>query len=66
MHDLGVPPSQDASDHQDFHIFSRGFPPALSFATVTGKGAYPTYNHENIYIYMPLVMFVSFTNQRTN
>ena len=39
---LGCPPSQDASDHQDYYIFSRdSYKP--SFATITGKGDNPRY-----------------------
>ena len=30
---LDVAPSQDASDHQDYYIFSRGSQPKPSFAT---------------------------------
>ena len=40
---LGCPPSQDASHHQDFYVFSRGSrdPYKPSLATVTGKGEQP-------------------------
>ena len=37
---LGCPPSQDASHHQDYYIFSRD-PYKPSFATVTGRGDNP-------------------------
>ena len=37
---LGCPPSQDASHHQDYFIFSRD-PYKPSFATVTGSGDNP-------------------------
>ena len=35
---LGLPPTQDASHHQDYYIFSRESQPKPSFATVTGWG----------------------------
>ena len=37
-YNVGVAPSQDASDHQDYYIFSRGFQPKPAFPTVTGRG----------------------------
>ncbi len=43
-YNLGCPPSQDSSHHQDYYIFSRGSQPKPSFATVTGRGDNPTYN----------------------
>ena len=39
---LGMAPS---SDHQDYHIFSRGNPYKPLFVTVTGRGPYPRYRH---------------------
>ena len=39
---LGCPPSQDASHHQDYYIFSRGSRTKPSFATVTGRGDNPS------------------------
>ena len=38
-------PSQDASDHQDYYIFSRGFQPKPSFATgiLGGDNPHPRY-----------------------
>ena len=33
----GVAPSQDASDHQDYYMFSRESQPKPSFATDTGS-----------------------------
>ena len=39
---LGCPPSQDASHHQDYYIFSRGSRAKPSFATVTGRGDNPS------------------------
>ena len=41
---LGCPPSQDASHHQDYYIFSIGDPYKPSFATDTGRGDNPTFN----------------------
>ena len=39
---LGLsPPSQYASDHLDYFMFSRGFQAKPSFATITGKGDNP-------------------------
>ena len=43
LHTLGCPPSQDASHHQDYYIFSRGSQPKPSFATVTGRGGNQNY-----------------------
>ena len=40
---LGLPPTQDASHHQDYYIFSRESQPKPSFATVTGWGVDPIY-----------------------
>ena len=37
---LGVAPSQDSSDHQDYYIFSRD-PHKPSYATVAGRGPTP-------------------------
>ena len=37
VYNLGCPPAQDSSHHQDYYIFSRGFYRPL-FATVTGRG----------------------------
>ena len=42
-YNLGCPPSQDSSHHQDYYIFSRGSQPKPSFATVAGRGDNPTY-----------------------
>ena len=38
------PPSNSA--HQDSYIFSRGFQPKPSFATVIGRGPYPKFNQK--------------------
>ena len=40
---LGCPPSQDASDHQDYFMFRIGDSYKPSFATITGKGDNPMY-----------------------
>ena len=45
MYKLGVAPSQDASDHQGYHVFRLGDPYKPSFATVTGKGPPQTYKY---------------------
>ena len=38
-YNLGLPPTQDSSDHQDYYIFSREFQPKPSFATgILGGG----------------------------
>ena len=39
------PPSQDASDHQDYHMFRFGDSYKPSFATVTGRWPDPKYTH---------------------
>ena len=41
---LGVAPSQDASDHQNYYIFNRESQPKPSFTTVTVRGPHPTCN----------------------
>ena len=41
VYSLGVAPSQDASDHQEYHIFSRGSQPKPSFATGILGGGHP-------------------------
>ncbi len=41
-YDLGCPPAQDSSHHQDYYIFSRGSQPKPSFAT--GRGDNPRYD----------------------
>ncbi len=51
---LGCPPSQDASHHQDYYIFSRGSQPKPSFATVTGRGDNPTYHHHSTTFHQPM------------
>ena len=43
-YNLGCPPAQHASHHQDYYIFSRGSQPKPSFATVTRRGDNPNYN----------------------
>ena len=40
---LGLPPTLDASHHQDYYIFSRESRTKPSFATVTGWGVDPKY-----------------------
>ena len=42
--DLGCPPSQDASDHQDDITFLVGDPYKPSFATVTGREDNPRFD----------------------
>ena len=42
---LGVAPSQDSSDHQNYYIFSRESQPKPSFPTVTGRGPHPNSTH---------------------
>ena len=47
-YELGVAPSQDASDHQDYHnIFRIGDSYKSSFGTVTGRGPHPKYEWEH-------------------
>ena len=36
-------PHHSNSDHQDYYILSRESQPKPSFATVTGRGPYPSY-----------------------
>ena len=43
---LGCPPSQDASDHQDYFMFRPGDSYKPSFATITGKGDNPIYCYD--------------------
>ena len=43
-YDLGLPPTQDSSRHQDYYIFRIGNPYKPSFATVTGWGVDPRYD----------------------
>ena len=40
---LGVAPSQDASDHQEFYIFSRGSLYTFISIMLLGRGPHPTY-----------------------
>ena len=42
-YELGCPPSQDTSHHQDYETFLVGDPYKPSFATVTGRGDNPNY-----------------------
>ena len=47
---LGLPPTQDASHHQDFYIFSRESQPKPSFATGdSGWGVDPKYTIHGSY-----------------
>ncbi len=48
LYNLGCPPSQDSSHHQDYYILGRESQPKPSFATVTGRGDNPIYNIEKI------------------
>ena len=43
---LGCPPSQDASDHQDYYVFFVGGAYKPGFATVTGRGDNPLYTNQ--------------------
>ena len=47
---LGCPPSQDASHHQDYYIFSRGIPINLHFPLLLGGGHIQPIVHEGIRI----------------
>ena len=43
-HSLGCPPSQDASHHQDYYIFSRGIPINLHLPQLLGGGDNPNHS----------------------
>ena len=66
---LDVAPSQDASDHQDYYIFSRGSRTKPSFTTVTVRGhtqginMYESAPSCGTFLYQPL-FFVSLTQQK--
>ena len=60
VYSLGLPPTQDASHHQDYYIFSRE-PYKPSFATVTGWGVDPMYS-----IYTGFLLYIDIEQYRIN
>ena len=57
---LGMAPS---SDHQDYHIFSRGNPYKPLFVTVTGRGPYPRYMHLGLRLRQQILHQTRFPSQ---
>ena len=52
---LELPPTQDASHHPDYSIFSRESQPKPSFVTLLGGGVDQSYNHRIvIFVYVPV------------